>query len=392
MSNFVQYRKQSSLPSFTIELTERCNNDCIHCCINLPAGDRKARCAEMSTSQVEQVLQQAADLGFGRVHLTGGEPLLCSDFEQIYLFARRLGLEVLLFTNACLITSRLADLFAYIPPRVPIEITVYGMCMESYEATTRAPGSFYQFMRGIRLLWDRGIPFIVKSAILPTNRSELELFEAGPPGIPWTLARPTYSMNFDLRSRRDSDKKNDEIVALRSSPQDIIAVALRDPERFRPWTEALAVEKLRPPGDRLFQCHACQGKTACVDAYGVAQPCIALREPQVCYPLFDADAVHSSRETVADVADSLQRAITFFIQFRDLRATNTMYLQRCARCFLKKICEQCPAKSWVEYGTFDHPVEYLCNMTHSLVRHFGWLGETEYGWEIDGWHGRIPTA
>ena len=37
-------------------------------------------------------------------------------FCRPYLFARRLGLKVLLFTNARLITPELADLFARIPP------------------------------------------------------------------------------------------------------------------------------------------------------------------------------------------------------------------------------------------------------------------------------------
>jgi len=32
----------SRLGRLDIELTERCDNDCVHCCINLPAGDAAA--------------------------------------------------------------------------------------------------------------------------------------------------------------------------------------------------------------------------------------------------------------------------------------------------------------------------------------------------------------
>ena len=36
--------KARSAPlSFDLEITARCNNDCRHCYINLPAGDREAR-------------------------------------------------------------------------------------------------------------------------------------------------------------------------------------------------------------------------------------------------------------------------------------------------------------------------------------------------------------
>ena len=34
------------------------------------------------------------------MRFTGGEPLLRPDFEELYLHARRLGMKVLLFTNA----------------------------------------------------------------------------------------------------------------------------------------------------------------------------------------------------------------------------------------------------------------------------------------------------
>ena len=132
MTEFFQFVTQpikritSRLSSLDIELTERCNSDCIHCCINLPANDRVAKAREMTTGQVKSILTEAATLGCLRVRFTGGEPLLRPDFEGLYLFARRLGLKVLIFTNARLITPQLADLLMRIPPLVFMEITVYG--------------------------------------------------------------------------------------------------------------------------------------------------------------------------------------------------------------------------------------------------------------------------
>jgi MoaA/NifB/PqqE/SkfB family radical SAM enzyme len=74
------------------------------------------------------------------VRFTGGEPLLRGDFEELYGFARKIGLRVLIFTNATLITKHVADLFSRIPPIEKIEITVYGMKKNSYEAASRIPG------------------------------------------------------------------------------------------------------------------------------------------------------------------------------------------------------------------------------------------------------------
>ena len=98
-----------------IELTERCNNACIHCCINKPAGDKRSLARELETCAWKDILRQAAELGVMTVRFTGGEPLLRKDFSELYLFARRLGLKVMLFTNARLITPQIAALLADIP-------------------------------------------------------------------------------------------------------------------------------------------------------------------------------------------------------------------------------------------------------------------------------------
>jgi len=272
------------LGSLDIELTERCNNDCIHCCINLPANDRAAKAREMTTGQIKSILTEAAALGCLQVRFTGGEPLLRIDFEELYLFARRLGLKVLIFTNARLITPQLADLFARIPPLVFIEITVYGMHKKSYEAVSRVPGSFAQFRRGVDLLLERKVPFIVKSALLPPNKTEMEEFEAWANTIPWMEKRPSYSMFFDLRNRRDDEKKNTLIASLRLSPEEGLAVLTRDAANYRKETEKFAGKFMGPPGDAIFECGA--GNGLCIDAYGFVQPCMGVRAPELTVDLF----------------------------------------------------------------------------------------------------------
>jgi len=377
MSSYVRRIKQSGkgvaslLGHLDIELTERCNNDCIHCCINRPAGDAEAQAREMTTDQVGNILRQASDLGCMLVRFTGGEPLVRADFEELYLNARRLGMKVLLFTNACLITPHLADLFTRIPPLEPIEITVYGMCRESYEAVTRSPGSFASFQHGVNLLLERRVPFIVKSALLPPNRNEIDAFEAWAKTIPWMTGPPGYSMLFDLRNRRDDADRNRLIKSLRPSPEEVLAVLTRDEPAYRRDMAEFAAKFMGPAGDKLFACGA--GHGMCIDAYGRAQPCMGIRMPEL---TCDVTGVGSYL--------SLREALDFFDRLSRLHAANPAYLRRCAVCILKGLCEQCPAKSWGEHGNLDTPVEYLCEVAHAQARYLGWLVEEKYGWEIDG--------
>ena len=386
MSEFVRQVKQQLKPilprlgSLDMELTERCNNDCVHCSINLPSDDQHARRREMTTEQVKDILKQAAGLGCMLVRFTGGEPLLRQDFRELYIYARRLGIKVLLFTNARLINERLVDLFASIPPKVTIEITVYGMHKESYEAATRSHGSFDQCWTGIQLLLERKVPFVVKSALLPQNRAEMEEFEEWAMTIPWMTKPPQYSMFFDLRNSRDNEEKNKQIKSLRLSPDEGISVLTRDEAGYRKDMSEFALKFMGPQGDRLFACGAGTGVN--IDAYGRAQPCMGVRAPELM-----ADVVRVG----ANGRSPLQKALDSFSRLREIRATNPEYLKRCAVCFLKGMCEQCPAKSWAESGEIDRPVEYLCDVAHAQARFMGWLGENEHGWEVPDWRERIKV-
>lgn len=363
--------KRPLLGQLDIELTERCNNACLHCLINRPEHDESARSREMDTDFVKTLLRQAADLGCLMVRFTGGEPLLREDFPELYIYARRLGMRVILFTNGRLITEELADLMARMPPGRWVEVSVYGMHAASYDASAGAKGSFVEFRRGVERLRVRRIPFVVKGAILPANKDEWEEFKAWAAEFPSMDHLPGESMNFDLRARRDDPAKNERIRKLRLSPEETVRTLARDP-RYVPGMREFCAKFMGAPGDLLFHCGA--GHGTCVDAYGNAQMCMPLRHP---------DTVYDLRATGSHESSPLRYALTeFFPRLRETRTTNPEYLRRCAQCFLKGLCEQCPGKSWMEHGTLDTPVEYLCAVAHAQARYLGLLNDNENSWDV----------
>jgi radical SAM protein with 4Fe4S-binding SPASM domain len=369
-------RRPLQLPHLDIELTERCNNDCIHCSIRQPEHSALAKESELSAEEITIILAQAAAIDTLSVRFTGGEPLIRSDFEEIYLAARKLGLKVLLFTNARLITRRIAELFKSIPPLERIEVTVYGMTEKSYESVTRTKGSYREFTNGVNLLLEYNIPFIVKGALLPAARHELSELEEWAGTIPWMEGPPSLSMLFNLRDRRDSPDRNALIEKLRLSPEDYISAMHRHRHVYRNETIKFCSRFIGPPGDMLFSCGG--GHKVCVDAYGNAQMCLPLRCPDTTYPLKEGS-----------LPDALK---ILSAKSLELKATNSEYLRRCALCFLKGLCEQCPAKSWSEHGTLDTPVEYLCDIAHALARDLGLLEAREKGWQVGDWKERVAKA
>jgi radical SAM protein with 4Fe4S-binding SPASM domain len=184
----------------------------------------------------------------------------------------------------------------------------------------------------------------------------------------------TYSMFFDLRCRRDSEEKNLVIKRLRLSPEEGLKMLIRRKEEYFKEMKEFCSKFTRPPGEHLFSCGAGKGG-GCIDAYGNFQPCMMLRHPATIYDLKKGSIKEAMKE--------------FFPKVWQIKATDIDYLNRCARCFLKGLCDQCPAKSWMEQGTLDTPVQYFCEIAHAQASYLGLLKEGERAWEIKDWEKRI---
>ena len=363
--------RRSQLEWLDLELTERCDNACRHCCVDLPLDDADALGREMTTERVLALIDEAVELGLLTLRISGGEPLVREDFEAIYLHARRRGVAVVLCTNARRITPRLAALFKRIPPLRPVEITVYGMSEASYETMTCRRGSYEEFRRGVALLSEAGVTMRLNGAFRPPHLEEMKALLAWAEELPTVVGTPDQVLFYDLRRRREPGR-NEAILRLRADPDVALAASAEATGH-----EAVSVEFCRtflePGGDRLFACGA--GHRPCVDPYGDVHACTSLRHPDLAYHL----EAGSLEEAVTTVFPQLDRAV----------ATDPAYLQRCARCFIIGLCQQCPARSYTEHGVLDRPVDYQCEVAQAQARRLGLLAAGERPWEVTDWKERI---
>lgn len=89
-------------------ITGRCNYRCRHCLVSAP----HARFGHPDTGQLLDLVSQMAECGIAHVSLTGGEPLIRSDFWQIIDALTRHHIEVdMIFTNGYLVNDALLDGF-----------------------------------------------------------------------------------------------------------------------------------------------------------------------------------------------------------------------------------------------------------------------------------------
>ena len=345
--------------SFDLEVTARCNHDCRHCYINLPAGDAGARAAELSLEEIRRIAGEAVSLGAVLCLLTGGEPLLREDFREIYLALKRLGLLVSVFTNGTLITPEHVALFQKYPPRV-LEVSVYGVTPATYEAVTRRPGSFAAFRRGLDLLLENGVQVRLKAMALRANVHEL------PEIARFCRARTRDYFRFDplLHLRFDGDAaRNAEIRGQRLSPQEIATIEQSDPERFqslKKGCDTLIGPHCSQPGcHHLFHCGA--GKTSfTVSDRGVFRLCSSLWHPDCIYDL--------RRRSLGAAWERLVP------QVREFCSQNREFLEKCRACPLVNLCLWCPAHAHLETGALDAWVEYFCRVAHARARALGCEG------------------
>ena len=343
-------RQKRPLYSFDLELTARCNNNCRHCYINLPANDLAAKAKELTLNEIVHIAGQAVEMGALWVLLTGGEPLLRRDFADIYLLLKRKGLLVSIFTNATLIRPDHIELFRKYPPR-DMEVTIYGGSRESYETVSRVPGSHAAFVRGLDALFEAGIPVRLKAMALRSNINEIEAMADF--GRKYT--KDYYRFDPVLHLRFDGDPiRNAEIISERLAPGEIVALERADEARFGALEkdcDRLINEDLTHTGcDHLFHCGAGEGSFT-VGYDGTFRLCSSLWAPGT---------------TVNLRTTSLREAYETFVPgVRDLRSQNQEFLNTCRKCPIANLCLHCPAHAHLETGAMDGETPYFCQVAHA---------------------------
>jgi radical SAM protein with 4Fe4S-binding SPASM domain len=350
-------QKKRSLVSFELELTARCNHNCRHCYINLPVEDKEAGKKELPFDAIKRIADQAVSLGALWCFITGGEPLLREDFFDIYVYLKKKGLLVSVFTNAGLITKKHIELFEAYPPR-DIEVTVYAVTKNTYERITRAPGSFDAFLRGLNLLLENGIKVRLKTMALCSNAREM-------PEIARFCREKTKDyFRFDpfLHLRFDGNQaRNEEMKSERLSPHEIVEIEQSDSERSQALEKSCG--NLINPGfshtncNHLFHCGAGNGSfTVSYDGFF-----------RLCSSLWHPDCIFDLKQ--GSLADAWQN---FVPRVRNMRSNREDFLKKCRRCTLINLCMWCPAHAYLETGRIDEPVDYFCELARARAEALGY--------------------
>lgn len=357
VSEFPLWKKAKetrTLLSLSIELTPRCNNNCVHCYINKPETDIRSIHGELSFAQWTHIIDEACDMGALWILFSGGEPLLREDFSDLYIYAKKKGMLVAVFTNGSLISPYHVKLFKSYPPR-SLEISVYGVTQNVHRRVTRAD-LFDKTMSGIDLLKHGSIPFTLKIVAMKSNFNEItQIVEF----CKINSDRPLRIDSF-LNFRYDRDaKKNMLIQSERLNPEEFLAVDKLYKKKFDALRKKC--QSVGLPGAHfdqpktLIRCSA--GKNSCCISYnGIFTLCSFLNTEDFSYDL---------------KSGSLREAwINFAPKIRNKQSSTLEYSKNCGSCDIFNICPYCAGHALLETGAPEAYIQYYCLIGKERYRQF----------------------
>jgi radical SAM protein with 4Fe4S-binding SPASM domain len=149
------------------EFTLECNLRCGHCA----SSAEKKRLKELTTKEALDICNQFPSLLVQEVNFTGGEPLLRSDWIDVALHLKDLGIATKILTNGLALTPET------ISKMKEVAISGVGMSLDGLQSThdkiRHHPESYNHVIKGIKMLQEAEIPLTIITTVNALNVREL---------------------------------------------------------------------------------------------------------------------------------------------------------------------------------------------------------------------------
>ena len=147
-----------------------CNLQCAYCVAEShPRAPRRA----IHFNTAKRIIDEAVELGFESIYLTGGEPFILDDIYEILAYSSD-KLPTTILTNAMLFSDkRLKKLIKINNERLFIQVSLDGSRPEHHDPF-RGPGSWQKTVDGIHKLLELGFRIRLSTTETPSNTEYLD--------------------------------------------------------------------------------------------------------------------------------------------------------------------------------------------------------------------------
>lgn len=320
--------KKSGLESVEIELSGFCNLRCSHCYSSLSQ-------VNMSAETIAKLFEGFDGLEPVTLTVSGGEPLMNSEFTKVLGMARERRMRVNVMSNATLVTPEIArSMKALGVARTYVSLDFF----ESTHDSIRGAGSFKKAVDGINALTAHGVPVFVTAMVLEGNIREIDEFK-----------------EFCIEKLRASGIRFSSITSVgRALENPGLVLDPRSVHALHGAGHLSAIDDAeelaaRPSGRGSFNCNAGTGQCF-VSADGMVYPCHYFQnigEPMGDLKLEPLGSIFSRFAESGSIAVDL----------------DWNKLESCVKCgFFSKCRGGCRARARIVSGSWHSPDEYSCHI------------------------------
>lgn len=338
------------------ELLPTCNLSCKMCYVRKTQREVEEAGGLLPADFWLETADEAMKLGLLFPLLTGGEPFLRKDFQEIFSGMLERGLQVSINSNGTLIDEAMAKWLGKHKP-VRINLTLYGASEESYQNLCGNGQAFGKMRSAVEYLKRYGVPVKFNTSITRYNKDDLEAMMEFARSVDSPIEVAAYMfppVRRDANMIGVNDRLSPEEAALIKVKADYLQNNL---EWFRgqaaryhcfvPPTEEMLSEQAEKEGNEMG-CRA--GRCAFwIDWQGNLGSC----------------GMYSSiRKSVAE--RSFEEVWKDIVEETD----QIRYSPVCTNCPNYYLCHSCIAMVYNESGDINGRPEYLCRMNQAAAHYY----------------------
>ncbi len=305
-----------------LEITSYCNQKCLHCFV----GDELNQ-GRMAFLQIIRVIDDALAHDIRKITLSGGEPTLHPQFNDILQYLLAANAEVTILTNGQRLKTGHIDAFRH--PSVLVKVPLLGWGA-SHDVMTQRRGSFERTIENIRHMVSLGIRVKLTSTVTQVNLNDMEHLDALARELNIPLEKsPIYPAGYARDNWDQLFPENYNDIMERSGSVEAKQISELDPQ---------ASDKAA-----VFGCADCGTQMHAIKSDGKVIPCLLLRER-----LFQfGDTTYESLDAVY-ASDNEQRE-------RVKQLFSYDKLETCNACEARYACRGggCRAVSYLFKGSMD---------------------------------------
>ncbi len=183
------------LKSLYFYLTRECNLKCRHCWINPRYQTVIDHVRAISTETFQACIDNALPLGLQSVKLTGGEPFLHPQINQLLDIISEKKLQLIIESNGCLITPQLAMKIKKCKNPF-ISISIDSTDRKTHEWFRGVKGCYDAAVSGLRYCVKENLPTQIIMSLVKNNRAHIDdmikfATDVGCESVKFNIVQPT---------------------------------------------------------------------------------------------------------------------------------------------------------------------------------------------------------